>query len=427
MKSYTCLLALLALTFHVASAQDLREGADDEPLLTVEETRQLVLEQNPEVVISRLQSRIAENDASLSNAGYLPRLGLTAAQREAAGGGLDGGTLDASADLSLTLFDGLTRPARYRRLNRLAEAQRLRAEARTEAVLAEALATYFEIAGLQQQLNVLREAVALSEERLQIAEGRRDAGAASDLEVRRALVDLNADRSALLRQQAVIAQAEAFLNRLLNRPDGEDFRVESEVTIDESLDLGQLISAARQEAPALRAAEVDVEAARLEATGIRREFWPAIDLSAGYNLSGLTDPVLPPTQREGFFYGLTARFDLFAGGNRLRRLENARTRIEQSAWAAEEATVARLTALRSTYALYERSLTLVELEEENVEAARMNAEVALERFRLGVSTSLELREVQRALIDAESSLVRARFEAKSAEVDLRSLAGVLLQ
>ena len=71
-------------------------------------------------------------------------------------------------------------------------------------------------------------------------------------------------------------------------------------------------------------------------------------------------------------------------------------------------------------------LPIVALEEENVDVAQQNAFVALERFRLGVSTSLELREVQRALIDAQSRRVTARFEAKAAEVDLLALSGLLL-
>ncbi len=413
---------------------DLTLAADtSQPLLTVAEARALVVRQNPQVAIARLDAEIAKNDASLGNAGFLPRLSLSAAQRRFPPTGREGATfrtgnqtLDMTASASVTVFEGLARVSRYRRLQTLAEISALDAEATSEALLADALVTYFDVAGQQQQLLVLREAVALSEERLRIAEGRAEVGAASQLEVRRALVDLNADRAALLRQETALAQAEAQLNRLLNRPGREAFRVEDSVAIDTTLEEAALEAAALAAAPGLSAARAAETAARLEATALRRAFWPALGFTLGYGLGDVTDPLLPPTQAGGLTYGLTATFDFFDANQRRRRLENARVRVEQQQLSTEEALAARLTALRSTYALYENSLALVRLEEENAAAARENAAVALERFRLGVSTSLELREVQRALIDAQSRLVAARFEAKSAEVDLLALAGLLL-
>ena len=405
---------------------------DTLPLLTPDEVAARVLAENPTVAIARLDRAIAENDHSIGNAGFLPTAGLTATQRRVPrrpggdGAGFENSTLDVVAGVDVPVFEGLSRFARYERLGVLAEQQALSAEATTEATLADALVLYYDIAGQQQQLAVLREAVAISDERLRIATGRRDVGAASDLEVRRALVDLNADRAALLRQEAALARSRALLNEYLNRPAGLDYRVSDSTDIAKNLDLAALETDALAEAPALRAAERGVEAAELERTAIRREAWPRVSLSAGYAFSELTDPLLAPGQTGGLTVGLTASLPIFDAFDRRRRTDNAGLRIQQQTLAAERTRTAFLTGLRSTYALYERSLLLVELEEENAEAARQNVDVALARFRLGASTSVELREVQRALTDAQSRLVRARFEAKQAEIDLRALSGRLL-
>ena len=405
---------------------------DSLPLLTPDEVAARVLAENPSVAIARLDRAIAENDHSIGNAGFLPTAGLTATQRRvpdrpgAEGGSFENTTLDVVAGVDVPVFQGLSRFARYERLGVLAEQQALAAEATAEATLADALVLYYDVAGQQQQLAVLREAVAISDERLRIATGRRDVGAASDLEVRRALVDLNADRAALLRQEAALARSKALLNEYLNRPAGLDYRVSDSTDIAKNLDLAALEADALAEAPALRAAERGVEAAELERTAIRREVWPRVSLSAGYAFSELTDPLLAPGQTGGLTVGLTASLPIFDAFDRRRRTDNAGLRIQQQTLAAERTRTAFLTGLRSTYALYERSLLLVELEEENAEAARQNVDVALERFRLGASTSVELREVQRALTDAQSRLVRARFEAKQAEIDLRALSGRLL-
>jgi outer membrane protein TolC len=402
---------------------------DTLPLLTLREVTARVLEQNPTVVIARIEREIAQRDASLGNAGFLPTLGLTATQRRVPtrpdlSFRSDNYLLDVSAGASVTVFEGLARVARYRRLQALAAARAFDAEATAEGVLADAYVTYFDVARQQEQLAVLREAVALSTERLRIAAGRRDVGAASELEVRRALVDLNADRAVLLRQQNALAQSKALLNRLLDRS-GVTFRVTDSVAVDTTLALEALVADAGG-APDLRAARAAEEAAEAARTAVRRELWPRVDLTAGYVFSDVTDPLLPPAQAGGFSYGLTATFDLFDGFERRRRLQNAALQQRQQQLAVDRTQTALLTALESTYAVYRRSLTLVALEAENAEAARQNVTVALERFRLGVSTSLELREVQRALTDAQSRLVAAVFEAKQAEVELLTLSGRLL-
>ena len=65
------------------------------------------------------------------------------------------------------------------------------------------------------------------------------------------------------------------------------------------------------------------------------------------------------------------------------------------------------------------------LEEESLTLARQNVDIALERFRLGTITSVELREVQEQLTQAQSRLLLAQFEAKRAETELLRLSGRL--
>jgi outer membrane protein len=427
--AFAVLLLVLLAAAPLAPAQVVPVPPPDDtlPLLTLEEVTALVLAQNPTLAIARLERAIAENEAQLGAVGFLPSVSIGAAQR---GSPTPAGaersrneTFDVTASGGVRVFEGMARFARLDRLRTLAQVQALDEEALTLTLLADAHTVYFDIARQQGRLAVLAEAVALSEERLRIATSRRDVGAASDLEVNTAQVDLNADRAAELRQEIAIAQTRARLNQILNRPEGEPFRAEEAIVIDTAMSLEALRAEALEEAPGLRAERTAELASELQETAIRREIWPRVDLQMGYAFSELTDPLARPAQPGGLSYGLVATFDLFDGFNRRRRLETAQLRTRQQGLATERTRTALLAGLESTFALYERSLELVALEEANVQAARNNAMVALERFRLGASTSIELREVQRALIDAESRLVAARFEAKAAEVELNALAG----
>jgi outer membrane protein TolC len=124
-------------------------------------------------------------------------------------------------------------------------------------------------------------------------------------------------------------------------------------------------------------------------------------------------------------YGLTLSFDVFDGLNRRRRLENAAVRQRTAELAVEDVRTQLTADLTSAFTNYRNRLELVALERENLDATSANVDIALERFELGEITSVELREVQEQLIQAESRLLAAQFEAKQAEVTLLQLSGQL--
>jgi outer membrane protein TolC len=51
----------------------------------------------------------------------------------------------------------------------------------------------------------------------------------------------------------------------------------------------------------------------------------------------------------------------------------------------------------------------------------------MERFRLGISTTLELRETQKTLADSYNRLIAARYNTKVAETELLRLKGDLVK
>jgi outer membrane protein len=246
--------------------------------------------------------------------------------------------------------------------------------------------------------------------------------------VRRAQVDRNADRAALLRQEVGLAASKAALNELLARDPRLNFRLEDSIPIDRSLTLTAVTETALSENRTLREAEHGREIAALERREIRSEWFPRVGFQLGYSMADLSDQLgFVPTQPNGFAYGVTLSFNLFDGLNRERRLQNARLRQQNSELALRHARTQVLTGLETAHASYRNRILLADLEAENAQLARENVEVALERFRLGLSTSVELREVQNALSAASSRLVTARFEAKQAELELLRLSGELLE
>lgn len=421
-----------------AAAQEAAPG----DTLRLSDVVRVALERNYQVQVARNDVDIAANDYAVGNANFLPTLSL--------GGGYNGTISNtrqqfisgdpqdvtgaqstrytADSQLEWTLFDGLGRFATYNRLEAQLSEQQADTDALVESVLADVVLTYYDVARQQQQLRVLQEAVDISEERLRIAELRREVGSASDLEVRQAQVDLNADRAAALRQDVALANTKATLNRLLARRGASTaFGVTDRIDVDRGLDQGALLAAAEQQNPTLRRARRSVRVAEWEQQEVRAERLPTLDATLGYGYarSESESGFLQSSRSYDLTYGFTLSFDVFDGFDRRRRLENAAVRERTAELIVEDVRTQIQADLTSTYTSYQNRLELVALEQENLDAVAANVDIALERFELGEITSVELREVQEQFIQAESRLLTAQFEAKQAEVTLLRLSGAL--
>ena len=405
---------------------------------------QRAIDENPEAQIARRQVDIAENNVSVGNAGFLPTVTGQAGYTETISSSdqtfLTGETqstdgaqttqANAGADFRWTVFDGLRPFATYDRLGAERDRQAAATTEQLEVLTADVIDTYHDVARQQQQLDVLREALSISRERLRIVEVQREVGSASDLAVRQARVDLNADSAAVLRQQTTLANAKSQLNQLLGRSEEASTRyaVTSTIEVDTTLRYPSLQGTAFQESPALAQAREALRVAQAEQRELRADFFPTVDLTAGLGYSQLDaeSGFLQESNSTEFSYGVSLSFDLFDGLNRWRRTQNAEIRATNARLAVEDVRSRLVTALASAYERYQNRLRLVELERQNLASVRANVDVALEQFELGTITSVELREVQEQFIEAESRLLTAQFEAKRAEVELLRLSGQLL-
>lgn len=435
--AFVCLLVAFGLSAPTAAQQappDTLRFAD-----TVDEA----LRVNFQIQIARNEAAIADNDASIGNAGFLPVLTATGGYNETVSDTeqtfVDGSTqnvdgasatrTDAGAELRWTLFEGLGRFATYDRLGEERRRQEAATRERVEVVLSDVVEAYYDVARQQQQLQVFREAVAISRERLRIAELRRDLGSASDLDVRQARVDLNADSADVLRQRVALTNTKAALNALLGRRGtSTQYAVTERIDLDTTLTLGAVQSAAASRNPVLQQAERSLRIAEAEQREVRSTFFPTLDATLGYGYSQLDAESGFVSTRTSYdwSYGLSLSWDVFDGLNRVRQRENAALRARNAELAIQDVRAQLEADLTSAYESYRNRLQLVALERQNLDAAAANVDVALERFRLGTITSVELRDVQEQLVQAESRLLVARFEAKQAEIDLLRLSGQLL-
>lgn len=412
-------------------------------LLTLEEAIRIGLKNNFSIRIAYNQAEISGNNRSLGNAGFLPLVSASASRNsriedsrtEFVGNSIpdqdienaETTTTNASASLNWTIFDGLGMFTTYEKLAELEELGDIEAQLVIENSVALIITAYYNIVRLRKINEVLENTVETSEQRIGIAETRKDLGSGSEYDLLLARADLNADRAAVIQQEVLLNDAKILLNELLGRKIDTEFTVQNEIPVNARLNYDEIVAEALSNNLELAVAKTNQRVTELEIREIQAERFPEIDLNLGYgyNLNESGAGFLELNRSDGFNYGVTARITLFDGFDINRRKQNAQINLKNQHLILREQKQRVEADIRSEFTAYQKYLRLVELEQENLTYARQTVDIALERFKLGTINSIELREAQRTLIAAESRLIQAQYQAKAAETELLRLMGIL--
>lgn len=427
------LTSLLLLGAASVSAQD---------MLTAEEAVRIAVEQNYGIRIARLDVRSAELLNNAGQAGMLPTVSAFGSYsvdnsstkqtffsgdvREA--DNADTRVLDTGVQLSWTVFDGFSMFAAKDRLEALELIGRTQLRQRIEATLYEVLSSYYQLVQVRNAIGVQREGLRISRERLSIAVAAQTIGTASGLNVVQARLDLSTDSALVLDLQVQEAVSAARLNALLGRDPATPLAVATEIPPNTALDLAQLQQAARQANSTLQQARQQQIAADLGVKELRGALFPKLDVFGNYGYTRSTSAVgvLSSNQSLGPDYGARISIPLFGGLQLRKALQVAQVNREQAAISTQQAQLDLEESLLNAWTTHATAVQRVALEAENLTGSRTQVDVALESYRLGAITSVELRDVQLGLIAAEQRLILAHYQAKMAELQLKWLAGSLV-
>lgn len=414
--------------------------------LTLNEAVATSLRNNYDIQLTRNDSLLAALDYAYADYAMLPRLSATAGlgfnranQRQVfkdttRGGKANSNSISSSINLDWTLFDGFRMFIAKERLNQLVNLTELQMKAQVITTVADVMRIYYDIVRQQQQMRALEEQMQLSTERLQLAQYKFDVGTGVKPDILQAQIDLNSQRSAYLTQQTGINKLKDQLNNLLVLPTDSDFVVtDTLITYNESLTLDSISSGITATNPELLLAQKNIQIAELDLRSRRAERYPTLEFNSAYNFNrqnnlALVNPFQSLfSQNRGLNYGFTANIPIFNGFATRRLIKAAEINIQ-----SQELLYDRSLALINTnvataykdYDLYKRALAL---EEENIKLVRENLFIARERYRLGISTFIEMREAQQSLADAANRLIQARFNTKIAEIELLRLRGDLVR
>lgn len=401
------------------------------------------LENNYSIRIIRNEAQIARNNAIPGNAGYLPNIDIS--------GGLSGSsynynynysdgtsnrvnnnnseTANIGVNLNWTLFDGFGIQANYARLKELQIVGELNTRLSIEDLAANIAGVYYSLIRQQIRLRNLRATLNLSKERLRIVEERYFIGATSRLEFQQATVDFNADSSRLISQLETVHASGVRLSALMALDPNNPVQIsDSTISFNPVLDKSELWDDIILSNTALLISQKNQTLSEIDYKRVASRNYPYVRLNGGYGYTtnwysvGNTDM----QQRLGLNYGVTVGFTLFDGLNRRREQKNAQIQIQNSNLRMQNLELALQADFSNLWMAYQNNLQLWTLEKANLVVAHENHNIAVERYKLGELSGIQLREAQNALLEAEERLSISEYNTKLCEISLMQLSGQIL-
>ncbi|WP_405205084.1 TolC family protein [Aquimarina sp. LLG6339-5] len=422
--------------------------------LTKQEAIRLTLENNYGILIATNNIDVAKNNKGLLNSGYLPTLAANAGanyqettsntsfpgainpdtglpREDIEIDGAETQRYNASLNFNYTLFDGLGRYYNYKRLKEQYNLTELQARETIENTMLQLFSVYYEIARLTENEQVLEETLRISKERVTRSTYQFEYGQNTKLNVLNAEVDVANDSINLLNTKQQLANTKRDLNVIVDNELEEQFTVDTIVKFISRLEIDSYLEKSVDNNVTLLQNESNIRISDYDIKVSKSGYLPTIGLTGSYGWNENRNPpsaFFPGNVADTYTLagGLSLSWNLFDGGGTITRVKNAKIALDSQELAKIQVEQQVKRDIANALGNYENRLKVYEIQQQNVVTNQNNFERSKERFNLGQITSIEFRQAQINLIQAQTNKTLAKYDAKLAELQLLQLTGQLL-
>lgn len=413
-----------------------------QPILTKAEAIKTTLENNYDIKVAKNNIEISKTNTSKELNGYMPTVNTTAGANGSLGGSsqqFSNGQenvvsnafnwgANASITANYTVVDK-TRDANLEQLKEFVKLSDLQLRSTIENNLIQVFNTYYEVARLVQNANVLEKTLTVSAQRLKRAQYRFEYGQGIRLDILNAEVDIQRDSINLLNIQNQLATAKRNLNVIMGRAVNTSFQVDTLVQYDPSLSLNQLIQDAQNNNIQVELLEQNKVITNADLKIIDAGRKPVLGASAGYDYSfsdNAAGSFINQSTSRGFSGALNVSWNIFDGGQRKVRKQLTQINAQTLAVQKEQILQQIERDVTNAWESYQNALFISKVERKNLATNNLNFQRTAEQLKAGQVNSVEFRQAQLNLLNAETSYNSAKVDAKVIEIQLLQLAGKLL-
>ncbi|MEZ4918543.1 MAG: TolC family protein [Saprospiraceae bacterium] len=426
-------IALFLLTSVGLSAQD---------VLSLDQATEITLANNYGILVAKNNVLVAENNTERRANGYLPRVSANAGLNSSLGGshqsfstGLEASTSNAftwggnaSVGANYTLYDK-RRSLTMDQLRESLNLSNLQLRQTIEANLLQVYAAYYQLAQLAENTAALEEALSISRERLRRAEYQQEYGQGSGLNVLNAQVDIQRDSVNLLTTRQLYANAQRNLNVLMGRTTTTAFQVDTTLQYEQGLDLGTLLSEAKDKNVTAQLSRQSRSVNELNLQLIDAENVPTVTAGASYGFNYSDNPdqaFITSSDSRSLAANVGLSWTIFDGTKKVRR-QNALLNLGNLSLQLEQVEQELERNLINAWENYQNALFILNVERAATATNRENFDRTQAQLSVGQLGSLEFRQAQLNLLNAQVNLNNAKYTAKLRELELLQLAGRLME
>jgi outer membrane protein len=432
------LMFTLLLAFMV-SICDLK-GQDS--VFSAREAVDMALQQNLGIQIAMSELDIARINNNWGNAGKWPVVtagignseALTNLNQQLSNGneikrnGVTNNILTANVSANWRIYNGMRIRATKERFDALEKMSELQLKQEINTLTMEVLMGYFNLVRLNMQARATRAIIDLSLEREKIAETRFNVGSAGKTDLLQASIDLNSQQVNLANLRQQIRVGKSNLNTLMRRnPEDPLVILDTAFTIP-TLSVDEYKTKAMSQNLQLLMAQRERALLLQDRRIINAQRLPVLTLSSvtSFNRNKATGGFFLTNQTYGPNVGLNLAIPIFNGNITRTQLKTQDIRLKQQNLQTEELKTFIRRDLQIAYDEYRNALEVSTMEQKNVGLARENNFISTERFKKLQSNSIELRQAQLSLIEAQDRYITAAFRAKLASINLQWLSGEIV-
>ncbi len=427
MKTIKILMILICSSLYLQAQQP----------LTLSDAITKALENNYAIRIVNEKQHIAEIQNNWGTAGRYPYIDLslgnnnTYTMPEGDGNNMNN-RFSAGASVNWTLFDGFSVRINKQRYEELEELSKRNTAIMVEGTIQSVILAYYDVLLQKELLDTYEEIMILSEDRYKQAEVKKNLGAIVTYDVLQVQNAYLSDRSTYLLQSVSYKNALRDLNYLLAEKNEITYElVDKFEAIPVDYSLADLQTQMFENNKTLQNQYINQQLLQTALASARSNYSPTLNFNGGVSGSTTRTNVVGMDEfwaKSANFYGnFTLSINLFSGGNKRRAVQIAKIDEEIGLVELEDIKHDLGNSLANIYEFYEVRKELLNVADENLEAARLNLQISQEKFDTGAINSFNFRDVQNVYLLASQQKLNAIYNFIDTQTTLLRMVGVIVQ
>jgi len=411
-------------------------------LLSMNEVLLAIEENNYDLKAAQQNIAAAKALTTKYNRGYLPTLGIDAGLGFTLSGIKSVFNIEPFPDLnvqniaayngnvgigsSYLIYDGGQRKLRNKKNLTNLDNTKLQVNNIKQVISFNAAQIYYRIVQAMFNNNLLQETLAISKERNKRAQTFYEYGKANRVDISNAKVDIIRDSLNIISTNNNIENFKWQLNQLTLRQD-IDYTADTTFTLFyQLLKREDLQATLRKSNTELVALQQNIALVKYDLAIAHKLNAPQISANGGYNFSyQKNDAKAQEDHRRtnGLNLGLNANWNILDGGQQKLQEQLASIDLQNASIAYKNKENELSAQLNQLWNNYQNNLLTLRIEKQNIQLNKENFELVKTRYENGQQSSVEFRQAQLNLLNAQSQYYITRTSAKLLEVEVGFLLG----